>query len=45
MFVRGKHMPENQRSKHRVTGFEEYNVSHVLPVVTIRDPYTWMQSM
>lgn len=42
---RGKHMPEDQRERNRAKGFQAYNISNVLPVVSIRDPYTWMQSM
>jgi hypothetical protein len=42
----GKHRPEESRGNHRVEGRNgQLNHEHFLPVVTIRDPYTWMQSM
>ncbi len=43
----GKHIPFRYRGKHD-TGLPKFNGmvhSDTLPVVAVRDPYTWMQSM
>jgi hypothetical protein len=40
----GKHMPFSTHTNHAV-GQKQVSYHHVLPVVMIRDPYTWMQSM
>lgn len=41
----GKHMPVSERSQHVAKGNSNRNYTHVLPVVSVRDPYTWLQSM
>lgn len=41
----GKHVPASQRSVHANEKLQHLNYSAVLPVVIVRDPYTWMQSM
>ena len=45
----GKHVMASLRTKHVVTNKHEHdttlNISTVLPIVTIRDPFYWMQSM
>ncbi|KAG7351069.1 hypothetical protein IV203_010429 [Nitzschia inconspicua] len=43
----GKHFPADQRATHRVKNRNTYRppINFTLPVVTTRDPYTWMQSM
>jgi hypothetical protein len=42
---RGKHVPASQRSVHINEKLRHMNYTTVLPVVVVRDPYTWMQSM
>jgi len=41
----GKHTPAKFRNEHSTARAAEINKNHVLPVVTIRNPYTWFQSM
>ena len=42
----GKHNPVSWRTKHKaVVGSKGVEQTHVLPVVTIKDPFTWMGSM
>lgn len=42
----GKHRPvESNRLKYTMPGMEKYNHSNVLPIVVVRDPFFWMQSM
>lgn len=38
-------MPVSERSQHVAKGNSNRNYTHVLPVVSVRDPYTWLQSM
>lgn len=40
----GKHVPADQRTNH-TAGSEASDYQEFLPVVTVRDPYTWLQSM
>lgn len=39
----GKHQPPRVRLEHKL--IESINNTDILPVVSIRDPYSWMQSM
>lgn len=41
----GKHRMAYVKWNHTAPEMDEYNKTHVLPVVVIRDPYSWMQSM
>lgn len=41
----GKHVPASQRSVHSNEKLQHMKYSTVFPVVIVRDPYTWMQSM
>jgi hypothetical protein len=41
----GKHRMEWRRLNHVASGMEKRNQTAALPVVVIRDPYHWMQSM
>ena len=44
----GKHTPpgdEDFRNNHKTIKDAGVSVSNILPAVTIRDPYTWMESM
>lgn len=41
----GKHQPPKWRLEHDVTSDNKVPNQNILPVVTIRDPYLWMQSM
>jgi hypothetical protein len=43
----GKHNPESWRLKHRATisGNLVPDQTHVLPVIVVKDPYSWMGSM
>ena len=41
----GKHRMEARRLKHTAPGAGKFNQSNCLPVVIVRDPYHWMQSM
>ena len=42
----GKHMLASLRLKHEAEiGSKDVNQSHVLPIVMVKDPYHWMQSM
>lgn len=41
----GKHTPAHYRELHSTQKAADINKHDVLPVVTIRNPYTWMQSM
>ena len=43
----GKHMPFSSHTNHTAFKKQSKDISyhHFLPVVSIRDPYTWMQSM
>ena len=41
----GKHLPANQRGKHWADTERGIPYQQTLPIVVIRDPYRWMQSM
>lgn len=41
----GKHRMEWVRLKHVASGMKDRNQSQCLPIVIVRDPYHWMQSM
>ncbi|GKY92989.1 hypothetical protein MPSEU_000267500 [Mayamaea pseudoterrestris] len=41
----GKHRMEFVRLNHTASGLEKYNQLEALPIVLIRDPYSWMHSM
>lgn len=41
----GKHVVASLRGQHFVPKLEEFDITTILPIVTIRDPYYWMQSM
>lgn len=41
----GKHMLANRKWNNTARHDVKVNKNHVLPVILIRDPYTWMQSM
>jgi len=41
----GKHTPVNEKYNHTTPKNEDINKDDCLPVVTIRNPYDWMQSM
>eukprot|EP00538_Stauroneis_constricta_P006895 CAMPEP_0119572162 /NCGR_PEP_ID=MMETSP1352-20130426/44485_1 /TAXON_ID=265584 /ORGANISM="Stauroneis constricta, Strain CCMP1120" /LENGTH=423 /DNA_ID=CAMNT_0007621847 /DNA_START=129 /DNA_END=1400 /DNA_ORIENTATION=+ len=41
----GKHFPARFRNNNTATRFQNVQAHNVLPVVTMRDPYTWMVSM
>lgn len=41
----GKHSLANRRLKHTKESYQQYNKTATIPVVIIRDPYNWMQSM
>eukprot|EP00934_Nitzschia_sp_Nitz4_P001705 Nitzschia sp. Nitz4//scaffold188_size43225//36181//37347//NITZ4_007350-RA/size43225-processed-gene-0.25-mRNA-1//1//CDS//3329539859//1705//frame0 len=41
----GKHTPAHFRDAHHTTKATDINKDYVLPVVTIRNPYTWYRSM
>jgi hypothetical protein len=41
----GKHRMAYVKWNHTAPGMKHYNKTNVLPVVVIRDPYSWMQSM
>jgi hypothetical protein len=41
----GKHVMASLRGRHFVPNKESFDVSTILPIVTIRDPYSWMKSM
>ena len=41
----GKHRMEYRRLHHIAPGLNVYNQTQCLPVVIIRDPFAWMQSM
>ena len=45
MFKTGKHRMPYQRLKHVAPGMDKKNQSEILPIVIVRDPYNWMQSM
>jgi hypothetical protein len=41
----GKHRMSYVKQNHTAPLMDKYNKDHVLPIVVIRDPYSWMQSM
>ena len=43
----GKHIPFSYRLNHTAWKFQDYNLdpTNALPVLSVKDPYTWMQSM
>ena len=41
----GKHNPVDWRGQHAAQGLEGVDVDGVLPVVVVKDPFTWMRSM
>ena len=41
----GKHYPASRRGAHETSTDKSVPYTNSLPLVTIRDPYTWMQSM
>ena len=41
----GKHRMASVKHTHTANNMEEYNKNDVLPIVIIRDPYAWLQSM
>ena len=41
----GKHLPASMRGNHTTRDNQHIPYKSTLPVVTVRDPYTWMQSM
>jgi len=41
----GKHMPVRNRANHTAAGQKNQLYYETLPIVIVRDPYTWMQSM
>lgn len=41
----GKHRMAYVKYNHTAPEMDEYNKDNVLPIVVIRDPYAWMQSM
>ena len=41
----GKHRMEYRRLHHIAPGLHMYNQTQCLPIVIIRDPFAWMQSM
>lgn len=41
----GKHRMAAVRGNHTAPDMEAIDIGHVLPVVMIRDPYSWLQSM
>lgn len=41
----GKHNPVDWRGDHAAQGMEDVDVNSVLPVVVVKDPFTWMRSM
>ena len=41
----GKHNPVDWRGLHAAQGLEGVDVDGVLPVVVVKDPFTWMRSM
>ena len=41
----GKHNPVDWRGQHSAQGLEGVDVDGVLPVVVVKDPFTWMRSM
>jgi len=41
----GKHNPVGFRGKHTAEQAGQANPNHLLPIVAIKDPYTWMASM
>ena len=41
----GKHTPPKYRETHMTTTDKDVPLEYTLPLITIRDPYNWMQSM
>jgi hypothetical protein len=41
----GKHRMADVKMKHTAADMEQYNKTNVLPIVMIRDPFAWLQSM
>ena len=41
----GKHTPPRYREQHVTTTDGDVPLEYTLPLITIRDPYSWMQSM
>jgi hypothetical protein len=41
----GKHRLASVRDNHTAPDFQYYNKTEILPVVIVRDPYMWFQSM
>lgn len=41
----GKHMLPSRRHNNTVHTYEKYNKTDTIPIVIIRDPYNWQQSM
>lgn len=41
--TRGKHYPAYFRETNQVSKMKDVHYSDVMPVVMVRDPYTWMQ--
>ena len=41
----GKHYPASARHDHTTPSMTDIDKSTVLPIVLVRDPYTWMESM
>ena len=41
----GKHTPAHYKEKHATHQAARINKDHILPVITIRNPYLWMTSM
>lgn len=43
--ITGKHRMAEVKWNHTASGLEKYRKENVLPVVIVRDPLAWMQSM
>lgn len=41
----GKHTPQHFRLQHAAVHAMDIQKEHVLPVITVRNPWRWMQSM
>lgn len=42
-YCRGKHYPAYFRESNQVKHMKDVNYGDIMPVVMMRDPYTWMQ--
>lgn len=43
--LQGKHTPPRYREQHVTRTDKDVPIEYTLPLITIRDPYNWMQSM